>query len=72
MKNFEQALDDLDLQLFEKIPSQSTEDDKQSLLACQQSGCFCQVNCGCKYGTGGFPLCKTGLPRYCTMRCTCG
>lgn len=35
MNNFEQALEDLDLTLFEKIQSQSTDDDKRSLLACQ-------------------------------------
>jgi hypothetical protein len=37
MNNFEQALQDLDLKLFEKITSQSTEADKRSLLACQQA-----------------------------------
>ena len=35
MSNFEQAIAALDLRLFEKIPSQSTDDDKQSLLALQ-------------------------------------
>jgi len=35
MKNFDQALHDLDLTLFEKITSQSTDADKRSLLACQ-------------------------------------
>lgn len=35
MHNFEKLLADLDLKLFEKINSQSTEDDKKSLLACQ-------------------------------------
>lgn len=35
MNNFEQLINDLDLRLFEKIPSQSTDQDKQSLLACQ-------------------------------------
>lgn len=35
MTDFENAIKGLDLKLFEKIPSQSTEDDKQSLLACE-------------------------------------
>jgi|SRR5687768_4417665 len=35
MHNFEKLLADLDLKLFEKINSQSTEHDKKSLLACQ-------------------------------------
>ncbi len=35
MTNFETAINELDLALFEKIPSQSTERDKRSLLACQ-------------------------------------
>lgn len=35
MRNFEQAIADLDLGLFEKITSQSTDHDKQTLLACQ-------------------------------------
>lgn len=35
MTNFENSINDLDLDLFEKIPSQSTDHDKQSLLACQ-------------------------------------
>ncbi|MBA2737255.1 MAG: class I SAM-dependent methyltransferase [Pyrinomonadaceae bacterium] len=35
MDNFEQLIENLDLKLFEKINSQSTDDDKQSLLACQ-------------------------------------
>lgn len=35
MNNFDQALGNLDLALFEKITSQSTEADKRSLLACQ-------------------------------------
>lgn len=35
MSNFDQSLEALDLKLFEKIPSQSTEHDKRSLLACQ-------------------------------------
>lgn len=35
MTNFEEAIKGLDLQLFEKISSQSTEYDKASLLACQ-------------------------------------
>lgn len=35
MSNFEQAIGTLDLGLFQKIASQSTDDDKQSLLACQ-------------------------------------
>src|SRR5438309_10782087 len=35
MINFEQAIKDLDLQLFEKIPSQTTDYDKRSLLACE-------------------------------------
>jgi predicted O-methyltransferase YrrM len=33
MTEFESAISDLDLHLFEKIPSQSTDHDKQSLLA---------------------------------------
>jgi hypothetical protein len=33
--NFEQAINGLDLQLFEKIRSQTTDDDKRSLLACE-------------------------------------
>lgn len=37
MENFEAAISNLDLALFEKIPSQSTDDDKGSLLACQLS-----------------------------------
>ena len=35
MTDFESAIGDLDLRLFERIPSQSTDHDKQSLLACQ-------------------------------------
>ena len=35
MIDFEQLISDLDLKLFEKISSQSTENDKRSLLACQ-------------------------------------
>ncbi len=35
MNNFEQSISDLDLELFAKIESQSTESDKRSLLACQ-------------------------------------
>lgn len=35
MRNFEEHLANLDLKLFEKINSQSTEHDKKSLLACQ-------------------------------------
>lgn len=35
MSHLEQSIADLDLGLFEKIPSQSTDHDKQSLLACQ-------------------------------------
>ena len=35
MTNFENAIKELDLRLFEKIPSQSTDHDKRSLLAVQ-------------------------------------
>lgn len=35
MHSFEKQLSNLDLKLFEKINSQSTDDDKKSLLACQ-------------------------------------
>lgn len=35
MNNFEQLIGSLDLKLFEKIKSQSVDEDKQSLLACQ-------------------------------------
>ncbi len=35
MSNFEEQIKDLDLKLFEKIKSQSDDEDKQSLLACQ-------------------------------------
>lgn len=35
MHSFEKQLSNLDLKLFGKINSQSTDDDKQSLLACQ-------------------------------------
>lgn len=35
MENFEKSLNELDLGLFEKITSQSTDHDKRSLLACQ-------------------------------------
>lgn len=35
MTDFETAIKELDLRLFEKISSQSTNEDKQSLLACQ-------------------------------------
>lgn len=35
MRNFESLLSDLDLELFAAIVSQSTDDDKQSWLACQ-------------------------------------
>ncbi len=35
MMNFENAINELDLRLFEKITSQSTDHDKQSLLACE-------------------------------------
>jgi hypothetical protein len=35
MTGFEESINNLDLQLFEKISSQSSENDKQSLLACQ-------------------------------------
>ncbi len=37
MTDLEQALKDLDLALFAAIPSQSTDADKQSLLACQSA-----------------------------------
>src|SRR5215210_9559817 len=35
MHSFEKQISNLDLKLFEKINSQSTDDDKKSLLACQ-------------------------------------
>ncbi len=35
MNNFEELIGNLDLKLFEKINSQSVDEDKQSLLACQ-------------------------------------
>lgn len=35
MTNFEQLINNLDLKLFEKISSQTTDNDKKSLLACQ-------------------------------------
>lgn len=35
MIDFKNAINELDLRLFEKIPSQSTDEDKQSLLACE-------------------------------------
>jgi predicted O-methyltransferase YrrM len=35
MSDFEQLIAGLDLKLFEKIPSQSSDHDKKSLLACQ-------------------------------------
>lgn len=35
MKDFEQAISNLDLKIFDKIESQSTDNDKQTLLACQ-------------------------------------
>jgi hypothetical protein len=35
MSDFERSISDLDLSLFEKIVSQSTDNDKRSLLACQ-------------------------------------
>lgn len=35
MRNFEQRIKKLDLSLFEKIESQSVDDDKRSFLACQ-------------------------------------
>jgi Methyltransferase domain len=35
MINFEEAINSLDLKLFDKINSQSTDPDKQSFLACQ-------------------------------------
>src|SRR5437868_8479629 len=35
MTDFDNAIQNLDLQLFEKIASQSTDEDKQSLLAVQ-------------------------------------
>ena len=35
MQDFENLLESLDISLFEKIPSQSTDEDKQTLLACQ-------------------------------------
>ena len=34
MNNFEQAISNLDLKIFEKIKSQLSDNDKQSLLAC--------------------------------------
>jgi Methyltransferase domain len=34
MNNFEQAISNLDIKIFEKIKSQLSENDKQSLLAC--------------------------------------
>ncbi|MGQ0543104.1 MAG: hypothetical protein ACT4O9_14870 [Blastocatellia bacterium] len=37
MPDFEQFITSLDLRLFEKITSQSTDNDKQSLLAVQNS-----------------------------------
>jgi len=35
MSNFEQAISNLDIKIFERIKSQLSENDKQSLLACQ-------------------------------------
>ena len=35
MSDFERSISDLDLRLFEKIPSQSSDNDKRSFLACQ-------------------------------------
>ena len=35
MINFEKAINELDLKLFETITSQSTDEDKRSLLACE-------------------------------------
>ncbi|HEX3102183.1 MAG TPA: class I SAM-dependent methyltransferase [Pyrinomonadaceae bacterium] len=35
MIDFEKAIDELDLELFAQIPSQSTDEDKRSLLACE-------------------------------------
>jgi len=37
MDNFDALIDELDLRLFEKINSQTTADDKRSLLACQKA-----------------------------------
>ena len=37
MENFEALLENLDLRLFEKIHSQTTPNDKKSLLACQKA-----------------------------------
>lgn len=37
MNNFEALIENLDLKLFEKIPSQSTEQDKKTLLAVQSA-----------------------------------
>jgi predicted O-methyltransferase YrrM len=35
MRNFDEAISGLDLRLFEKIGTQTTDDDKRTLLACQ-------------------------------------
>ncbi|MCW5962029.1 MAG: class I SAM-dependent methyltransferase [Pyrinomonadaceae bacterium] len=37
MSNFEQKINDLDLSLFERIESQSVDEDKRSLLSCQSA-----------------------------------
>ena len=37
MIDFEKAISELDLELFAQIPSQSTDEDKRSLLACEQA-----------------------------------
>lgn len=37
MNDFEQAISTLDVKIFEKIKSQLSDNDKQSLLACQQA-----------------------------------
>ena len=37
MKEFEQNLENLDIKLFEKIHSQTSDDDKRSILACQKA-----------------------------------
>ncbi len=37
MTNFEQAISNLDIKIFEKIKSQLSDNDKQSLLACQSA-----------------------------------
>ncbi|MEO6051733.1 MAG: class I SAM-dependent methyltransferase [Pyrinomonadaceae bacterium] len=55
MRNFEKAINELDLKLFERINSQSSDFDKRSLLACELAvrervGEYCYLEIGSYLG----------------------